>query len=260
MLTWDRVRASFNNGFPFMLLSYVVRAVLSLVPRKVLIDSLDPMKLQDLWFTQSFNGQIKRVEYIVKCFDEISFTDIVETGTFLGNSTIALSCLSSARIHSIEINRSYYKFAKSRIHESYGKQNVKLYNGDSQTVLEELLQNLSPQSTILFLYLDAHWEHELPLLKEVKLLMSWGGPFIALIDDFEVPGDEGFGFDHYKDGIVGESSIPELDGAKLFTLKVHSSDESGARRGTGVIIDDRLFLEMSPKLKNLVKPLINTLP
>ena len=52
-----------------------------------------------------------------------------------------------------------------------------------------------PKSERVIAYLDAHWESYIPTAVEIESLISWGGPWIALIDDFKIETDLTYGFD-----------------------------------------------------------------
>ena len=50
---------------------------------------------------------------------------------------------------------------------------------------------------ILF-YLDAHSDDDYPLQDEIKYIVENYKNFILLIDDFQVPEDDGYGYDSYR--------------------------------------------------------------
>jgi hypothetical protein len=112
-------------------------------------------------------------------------------------------------------------------------------------------------------YLDSHWERYLPLREEIELIFNNYSNALAIIDDFEVPDDPGYGFDKYSD----EDQLTEAYLAKARVPKplmyrypsTKSSDETGARRGWVVVTDnlkiadelDRLsLLRKAPKQDN----------
>lgn len=111
-----------------------------------------------------------------------------ETGTFKGDTVRwmadnypKLQCVS------VENQRRYYLYALERTPQ----ENVRLIHGDSaETLVHEILRFESP---ILF-WLDAHWGNDTPLLKEVGAILKSRTKFIAIIDDFKVPGSN-LGFD-----------------------------------------------------------------
>lgn len=70
---------------------------------------------------------------------------------------------------------------------------------------------------VTFFYLDAHWYGDIPPRDERAGEQKWSR-FVAMIDDFEVPGDAGYGFDDHGPGraltleyirpVVSECSLP----------------------------------------------------
>ena len=210
-----------------------------------------------LWWTQHFNGQVKRFKFVSTCLSEVQFTDVVETGTFLGNTTIALASLSDAKVHSIEINPQLFRAAKKRIDTHHKHLGIQLYRGSSDDVLVRLLKELNPDEHVLFLYLDAHWGANLPLFSEIDALNKWGGKFVAVVDDFQIVDDPGYGFDQYGDQIIGKNIIPLTDETKLYRLSAPSSTETGAQRGTGIVIHNRLIEEFSRILLSSISEIVS---
>lgn len=210
-----------------------------------------------MWWTQHFNGQVKRFEFISRCLSEGQFTDVIETGTFLGNSTIALASLSESKVHSIEINPRFYRAAKKRFSSNYGDFNIQIYQGSSDVVLRQILTDLNPNEAVLFLYIDAHWGTNLPLFSEIEALNSWGGKFIAVIDDFQIPSDSGYGFDHYGDQVIGKTLIPTTSKTRVYRLTAPSFLETGSRRGTGIVIHDDLSRSFSENLMSRVSEMLD---
>ena len=220
----------------------------SVALKDLFFTKIAPRIVERMWWTQHFNGQVKRFDFIAACFRDIEFTDVIETGTFLGNSTIALACLSESTVHSIEINPRFFQAAKERIEANYSHLEIRLYRGTSSTILPTILDDLDPEIKIIFLYLDAHWGEDLPLFSEIEALNDWGGKFIALIDDFQIINDPGYGYDKYGDRVIGKSLIPLVEHTKLYELKANSAFETGSRRGTGILIHDDLIKEFSNDL------------
>jgi hypothetical protein len=208
--------------------------------------------LSRFWWNQYFNGQIKRSEFISSCLRQNEFTDIIETGTFLGSSTIALAALSESRVHSIEINSRFIESAKTRITREYPNLDINLYHGSSANVLEQILSAMDPRKQILFLYLDAHWGENLPLISEIEALNRWGGKFVALIDDFQITGDAGYGYDVYSGHAVGPDLVPLTNKTHLYRLRAESSFETGAKRGSGIVIHEELLKNFSQDLLSLI--------
>jgi FkbM family methyltransferase len=139
-----------------------------------------------------FNGDTilsNRIAFLVK---KENIDNIVETGTFLGNTTRFFGKISK-KVYSIESNKEFYNFAKERL--DIGK-NVKFYFGQSQDLLDKIIKKIDGKT--LF-FLDAHWDkpcptpHELDAIAKCKIK-----PFI-LIHDFKVPFHRELGWDIYPD-------------------------------------------------------------
>ncbi|SFV32726.1 hypothetical protein [Hyphomicrobium facile] len=96
-----------------------------------------------------------------------------------------------------------------------------------------------PESGDIFVYLDAHWQEDLPLAEELELVFGWDQSAIAMIDDFQVPDDPGYEFDDYGAGraltpLYIESVCRKFDLATLMP-SLRSDDETGSRRGCTVL-------------------------
>ena len=216
---------------------------------------IHPKFLQDMWTTQSLNGQAIRTSFISRVFDEINFDYIIETGTFLGNTTIFLSSLSNAKTFTIDVNEKYSKFAQQRFLNLKSDRDVSFRVGKSEVILKEILDDIASDKLIFF-YLDAHWGSNLPLREELLSVLDWGGNFIAIIDDFYVSSDLGYGFDSYGDKAVGPQEVPNFMNSELFSLNSDSRYETGAKRGSGVLISRDLLSSLSTKTTEKIKPVV----
>ena len=89
----------------------------------------------------------------------------------------------------------------------------------------------------VFFYLDAHWGHEHPLREEVTMIMQHWRESIIMIDDFQVPDDDGYGCDVLDCGT--KLSLECLKPVSPFGLVAFpaapSAGESGARRGCVIL-------------------------
>jgi hypothetical protein len=145
-----------------------------------------------------FNGQTARQALFVYLIASTRPAAIVETGTFLGETTKLMS-ETGLPVFSIEFDLRNYGYARARF---WRRRNVKLLHGDSRTGLCKLFDGpLHPLSSrTVFFYLDAHWNADLPLAKEIDIIFSRCPLAVVMIDDFEVPFDPGYGYDDYGPG------------------------------------------------------------
>jgi hypothetical protein len=129
--------------------------------------------------------QDEKKSVILQYAKEYSLPVLVETGTHLGD--MVENCKNSfEEIYSIELSNDFYNKAKVRF---AGDTNVHLYEGDSGSVIREVLPLLS--KPVLF-WLDAHYsgestargESDTPIVKELDyILRNCKQPFCILIDD-----------------------------------------------------------------------------
>ncbi len=179
-----------------------------------------------------FNGQSARKEIFRKLLSTIDFQFIVETGTWLGDTTAYMAELSKLPVFSAEVNRRYHSIAKMRLKDI---QNVNLRNVDSTVLIKELSKQDGLSNACPFFYLDAHWYRELPLTQEIELIVQQWDRFVIMVDDFKVPGDDGYGYDDYGPGktLSIEHIGPLLRHYDLTTYfpATRSADETGKKRG-----------------------------
>lgn len=99
-------------------------------------------------------------------------------------------------------------------------------------LMKGILDKLDPDTEGVLAYLDAHWVKEIPARNELTALASWGGNWVAIIDDFKVPGDPSYGFDQYGEIAVDLTLIPDSLGIQIFVPKISAETETGANKGT----------------------------
>jgi hypothetical protein len=184
-----------------------------------------------------FNGQRYRQALFHQLINAIAPPAIVETGTYLG-ATTELLAQTGLPVFTIEGQLRHYGFARARLRQH---RNVMLSHGDSRAELRKLFKGALSGlcNDRLFCYLDAHWNEDLPLAEEIQIIFSGFPNAVVMIDDFEVPGDSGFGYDHYGPGRALNASyvapMVETHDLALFYPSTPSSEESGLRRGCAVL-------------------------
>src|SRR5262249_51242413 len=142
-----------------------------------------------------FNGQKGRCILIAALVSRLEPKAIVETGTYLGTTTEWLAAFQLP-VFTIESNREDYGFARARLGTI---PNITVVCSDSRRGLRSLvkgpLQSLVTECVLV--YLDAHWDDDLPLAEELDFVFADLPNAVVVVDDFEVPGDPGYGYDNY---------------------------------------------------------------
>jgi hypothetical protein len=129
---------------------------------------------------------------------------IVETGTYLGHSTLALASMGPL-VFTIENDERLWSAAQYLDKED----NVRRLRGDSALMLE--VHFFSLKAPVLF-YLDAHWGEHSPLLDELGVIAKFRGPVIIAIHDFFNPEHAEYGYDTWDIGPYRlELIAPALD-------------------------------------------------
>jgi len=185
-----------------------------------------------------FNGQEGRRRLIDRIFGLARPSLIIETGTFRGTTTTYFGKTGISTL-SIEARARNLGFAKQQL-ASFS--NVELRLGDSRKelrrALAERVRDVATTAT-LFAYLDAHWYEELPLADELEIIFEYAPTAIVMVDDFQIPGDQGYGYDDYGPGraLIASYVAPAMErfGLAAFYPTLPSSEESGARRGCVVL-------------------------
>jgi predicted O-methyltransferase YrrM len=200
------------------------------------------------------NGQRSRQELIRALVRALRPRAVFESGTYRGATTHFLHHVSGAPVYSAEKNPKYARAAARCLHNF---PQVRVVNRDSRSALRMLKESASlPLSRVLF-YLDAHWEADLPLRDEVRMVTESWQSSVIVIDDFKVPDDDGYGFDTWGND---QLSIEYLGKEALRNYSVHwprtpSVQESGFRRGCVVLASPDLTEVMAglPELRSITE-------
>lgn len=185
-----------------------------------------------------FNGQAFRQRLFGELCSGVAFTAIVETGTYRGSTTAYFRQTTRVPVHSFESAPRHHGFARARLWPARG---VHLHHGDSRVGIAALASSGALRPGPVFFYLDAHWNGDPPLREEIDLAFAHWPETVAMIDDFAVPDDPGYGFDDYGPGkaltlaYLGPRAASPT--AVWFPACV-SSIETGARRGCVVLARD----------------------
>lgn len=185
--------------------------------------------------TKAFNGQSGRQAIFAAITGKIEFESIVETGTYLGSTTGWMRHVTALPVYTCEINRHFHLMARRRLSKVEG---INFECETSEDFLSQLADSPLREKKVFF-YLDAHWYESLPLFEELKIIsMNWQN-FVVMVDDFEVPGDKGYGYDDYGfrralNLRCFRKSFEEL-GLRAYSPVLASVEETGARSGCIVL-------------------------
>jgi hypothetical protein len=193
-------------------------------------------------FGGPMNGQTARLEMVRSIIESCEIEQIIETGTYRGTTTEWFSQFGIP-VFSAELQSRFASFAQNRM---AARSNVHVENIDSVAALERWSQASDVVSKRTLFYLDAHWERYLPLRKELEIISRKFSSWTAVIDDFKVPEDAGYGFDDYGAGRILDMDYIrqcKINDVMAFFPNVRSEWETGAKRGCVVLTANKDLAE-----------------
>lgn len=186
------------------------------------------------------NGQERRREIVRELAREVRFDRVIETGTYRGTSTEFFSAVFGVPVATVEANLRHFTYSSRRLAV---QREVSVELGDSRAFLRRLAERPGARDETVFIYLDAHWEKDLPLAEELTIIASAWPRAVVMIDDFQVPGDSGYAYDGYGPGkLLVEEYLPAaaLKGWSLFYPIAGSDQETGSKSGSCVVLSPAL--------------------
>jgi len=160
---------------------------------------------------------------------DYSIKNIVETGTWIGGTTQALSTMAE-HVYTIEINKEFYDTAKTNLNRY---SNITQYLGSSVNILPYIFPLLNYPT---FFYLDAHWGGT-PLLTEIDLIAKAVPNPVIMIHDFQVPNRPELKWDNYNcQPYCFEWIKPHLDNIKTPWRHFYNSEATGCKVGVIFIV------------------------
>jgi predicted O-methyltransferase YrrM len=188
------------------------------------------------WGWGPLNGQAGRQQIVRDLAHVVDFDEVVETGTYRGNSTEFLAHVLGVPVLTVEGNPRFFHYSERRL-APYPDVTVEM--GDSRSFLRRLAARPEDRTTLF--YLDAHWQDDLPLHDEVQIIAARWDEAVIVIDDFEVPGDPGYTFDDYGPGKrLCVDYLPATEGWRLFFPALPAAQETGGRRGAAILASPAL--------------------
>lgn len=185
-----------------------------------------------------FNGQHHRCAIFAALVQTVSPEVILETGTFRGTTTEFMA-RTGLPVRTVERDARVYGFACERLRKAT---NVSVQLGDSRSLLDEWLakEGARYKGATALVYLDAHWNDDLPLEEEINIVFENCKDAVVLIDDFKVEDDAEYGYDEYATGLAINRDYIQgaIERFKLLLLypSLPGAEESGARRGCAVLV------------------------
>jgi hypothetical protein len=182
-----------------------------------------------------FNRQEHRKKIFRELCGTFRFEAIVETGTWIGNTTGYMALETKLPVYTCELNPRFHALARARL---TNVPNVHFDLSDSRQFLKRLSGTELTQKRTFF-YLDAHWYDGLPLEEELRSIAKNWKEFVIMVDDFQVPGDSGYGYDDFYDQKLDFKTFEPLFSVlrlAVFVPSIASSDETGSKRGCVVLI------------------------
>jgi hypothetical protein len=199
-----------------------------------------------------FNGQTARVRIFNAILDECHPIAVVETGTHRATTTYFLARSTSKPIYTVELDAENWGFASERLRAC---KNVFLEQGDSRSFLSKCVSQPNLQNGPVLFYLDAHWNDDLPLAEEIEIIFSALPEAVLMVDDFQVPGDTGYGYDDYGPGkaLTPEYIAPSCQkfGLLQFFPSIPAHEETGAKRGCVVLAGSRKIVSKLERINLL---------
>ena len=187
----------------------------------------------------ALNGQSHRQRMVEAFIRDLPLHAIVETGTYRGTTTAYLAAVSALPIYTVEVDRRKQGFSFAMLRQC---NNVRTYGGDSRQFLRRLAATADLADKTVLFYLDAHGNGELPLAEEIDIIFSHWRRAVVLIDDFQVPDDDDYGYDNYGPGKALNRDYIE-PAVRAFSLRtffpsVKSKSETGWKRGSVTLAAD----------------------
>jgi hypothetical protein len=135
-----------------------------------------------------FNQSVVRLRILYALVNAFQATHFIETGTYHGATSICAHRGLGMQVWTCEISRWNSWVTKALV---CGLRDIEAVRADSRLFLQHVVSRLRKTRNVQpFFYLDAHADinkQNCPILEEISLV-STVDSFLAVIDDFEVPG------------------------------------------------------------------------
>ncbi len=179
-----------------------------------------------------FEGDTSLKSQIENIINDFDIDYVIETGTFMGASTKQFANMVK-QVHTIESNVEFFNKAKENLK---GIDNVVMHFGDSATTIKAALKEIPVNKTV-FIFLDAHWGDNNPLLEELKEIKRSNLSCIIAIHDFFNPNHPDYGYDTYGDIVYNYDYIKkDIEEIFINPTILYNTNAIGAKRGVIFIL------------------------
>lgn len=179
---------------------------------------------------------------------------VIETGACRGTSTEFFASCGVESVWAVEYVPRLFWYTRLRLRKN---SRIHILPGDSRAGLLRLAQDSLLVSKPTLFYLDAHWGPDLPLAGEIEIIARHWSRWVAVIDDFCVPDDPGYGYDSYGvDATIDAAYCEriEIPNMRIFYPALESRYETGRRRGCAVVTNLPEMVERLERMTTLLRP------
>lgn len=155
------------------------------------------------------------IEDTLRIKEKFNWNTFIETGTDKGWSTKIISKYFD-KVYSCEIEQDRWKYYTNILENK----NITILNGSSVDCLPKFFEEIGNDN--FFLYLDAHWNGNWPILDELRLVAEWGYKPVIIIHDFD--NGLGFQFDRYRKEGEETEYLLNFDYVKESIEKIYGKD------------------------------------
>lgn len=176
-------------------------------------------------YPDAFNRDATAQQQVYNLINEWNITTVIETGTYMGDTTRYLADIAG-QVHTIECNADYYNVISKKLEAI---KNITCHFGSSPEVLAKILPTVKQR---LFIFLDAHWYANWPILNELRIISAHTiEQPVIMIHDIYNPHNPECGFDTYNNQRLDFEFIkPGLDmiyGADNYNLRYNADGPRG---------------------------------
>ena len=188
-----------------------------------------------------FNGNTIRAGIALALMRRLGVDAFVETGSSGGATAFLVAAETRLPVRSCDTAPEAVRIA-SRNLRPFGRR-VRVVEADARDFLRDVAADVSLRRP--FFYLDAHSLDDIPLVRELSIILAHWPEFIVLVDDFQVPGDAGFRYYAWGEEVQGLEAVAETLGASPAPLGVFfpaypSILETGLRSGWALIVPEAM--------------------